>query len=1065
MGRKKPLTETMYIQMSGEEFYKTLAEIVLSTTVEENGKTVIKNVTLGRFLGAGTMGGVVEGTYEGKPVAVKILDPDLAKKKEFKERFAKEVKTTLELPDNENLLKAYFGGADKGLDYLVTEFVPHIPLDKGKNEAGKPFPLDYACEVIKKAGRGLAAAHQTFKAHRDIKPANILASDTATIVKLADFGLIKDYSGGMTQTTVNNQIVGSPAYMAPEQIRGQANTHSDQYSLGATFYQLVTGVPPFDAESIAAILDMIKEDNPKEPRLINQEITPEINDMILRTLAKDWRQRYLSVAELVDEIEMLQNHTIPIAVLEKYTAQNKEQIEREKEINKLFLKSLAETGCAALTKINEYGRWVVENCWEIERKDLVSKLNSLKPSTESDVNADLVAIIERLLKITPRKKENVLERISLLKTLRKLYSDQAAYNPDIQVKKQSADSRLAWETNRQKYLNVEQPKTFLQKHGKRMKTGGLCAVVLMLVAAVGHITGTTIYQRNEQKNTELKISQLETEINTMLDDTEMDKSEETAIRQKINLLRRLSQDDTTPAQMEKQFAAKKEEIEINKVYTAAKSRISEAQKAIDESKNENCTIDERNNYLQKASNLAATIEKENLKKLTGEKEKEIENYIKRINEEIGPRKVAFENFTKLEADNIDIEKEYFILETKLEKEEFFSKETIKTLKEKNKMETYILMGIGAHFLDESYKPTSAFQKLADKIKQQETQITLLEKRLYTQQMEKAKKNAGDIETIITWQKENKLSEEAAIKDEEAAQLRTQIDALLGNIDQNTESDYAQEIESITKRINSAFQEYSPLQEQILKLADLRKKANTGDISACADLGKYFFIQGEQDLAQKYFQQITETKNEETIKTYSADTYLKTIALEKIIKDETKKIFIRENLTENEINTYGRQVEDYLSAKNLDSTEIGLMLGKFEKIPELEKEIAPCKDEIYSLFVESSGLRNAQKMSEDSPENQELKKEYDAKLNEFLEKAKQHKGLREFREKATAYLSEGSKETNPEILYEIAGCYETLGMNATAATFHERYLQLTAKYSLIDARERTAIEEIIEELKK
>ncbi len=1063
---RKPHTETMYLQMSGEEFYKTLEGTVLSAQVEEGGKTVKKDVKLGEFLGAGTMGGVVKGTYDGKPVAVKILDPDLAKKKDkdFKERFAREVKTILELPRHENLLEAYFGGTDKGVDFLVTEFVEHISLDKGKDEAGKPFPLDYACEVIRKAGKGLAAAHHKFKAHRDIKPENILANSTATVIKLADFGLIKDY-GNVRQTAANMNLIGTPAYMAPEQIRGQANMYSDQYSLGATFYQMITGAPPFEGPTVVATLETILREDPAEPQLINSDIPQEINDMIMRTLAKDWRQRYITVAELVEEIEMLQNHVIPLSVLENYAKQNKEAIEKEKDINKLFFKSLAETGCVNLTKINQYGRGIVEKCWELERNVLISQLNSLKPSTESDATADLVTVMERLLRITPRKKQNVLERISWLKTLRKIYSDLAVYNPDVQVKKQSADNRMAWEINRRKYLNVEEPKTFVQKHGKKIRAAGLAAVVLMLVGAVGHIAGTTVYKRAEQKKTEARISQLETEITEILESAGDTDKNETEIRQKINLLRRLNPDDEKTAEIEQRFEAKKKEAGISRVYASAKTKITEAQKAIEESKNKNCTIDERNTYLQKASNLAAIVEKEDLKNLTGEKEKEIEKDIKRINEEIGPRKIAFENYTQLEADSAGIEKAYSALEAQLDKEEFFSKETIKTLKEKNKIATYILMGIGAHFLDESYRPTPAFQKLADRIKQQETQIALLEKRLYTKQIEKARQNAEGIETIIAWQKENKLSEEAAVKDQEAAQLRKQTEALLGNIDPNTENEYALEITGINKRINSVFQEYASVQEQIIKLADLRKRAKAGNIDACADLGKQFFIQGERDQAQKYFQQITETKNEEAIKAHSADAYLKTIALEKILKDETKSIFMRGNLAESEINRYGRQVEDYLGAKNLDSTEIGLMLGKLEKIPELQNEITPRKNEIYSLFAESSRLMAVQKTLEDNPENQELKKEYDAKLNEFLEKAKQHKPLRELGEKAREYLSQGSRETNPDILYEIAGCYEQLDMTATAANFYEKYLELAAKYSLIDARERKEVEEIVKELKK
>jgi serine/threonine protein kinase len=217
-----------------------------------------------RRLGAGAIGVVyqAEQVSIGRQVAIKMLSSKAVGDPKVVQRFQRESKLCAQM-QHPNVVSVYDCGFERGVHYLVMEFVEGQTLAGMLDEADR-IPWAKAARLILQVGRGLEHAHGMGIIHRDIKPANILVGNDGT-AKLADLGLAKqlEEEGGMGESplglTMQGVALGSPAYMPPEQIRSAKDVTpvSDLYALGASFYQLVTGVLPFDGKSAPEVMTKV----------------------------------------------------------------------------------------------------------------------------------------------------------------------------------------------------------------------------------------------------------------------------------------------------------------------------------------------------------------------------------------------------------------------------------------------------------------------------------------------------------------------------------------------------------------------------------------------------------------------------------------------------------------------------------------------------------------------------------------------------------------------------------------------------------------------------------------
>jgi serine/threonine protein kinase len=184
------------------------------------------------------------------------------------------------------------GVEETGIAYLVMEHIEGRTLQQVLSESPVPWPR--ACSWAADLASALGRAHQCGIIHGDVKPANIMVTDDGH-VKLSDFGIARF----ATQVSGSGRIMGTPAYLAPEQILGEPHSSkSDLFSLGIVLYQMLTGVPPFDGSSVAAVCAQILSTNPPAPSKRNPALPPGLDHIVMRCLAKDPADRYPSAEAL-----------------------------------------------------------------------------------------------------------------------------------------------------------------------------------------------------------------------------------------------------------------------------------------------------------------------------------------------------------------------------------------------------------------------------------------------------------------------------------------------------------------------------------------------------------------------------------------------------------------------------------------------------------------------------------------------------------------------------------------------------------------------------------------------
>lgn len=255
-----------------------------------------------RRVGRGGMGSVYEAIDERSQqrVALKVLSAELSAQPDFVARFHRESRALSSFTD-ERIASVFFSGAAEGIPFFAMEFVDGKNLEEIMNERG-PLRPDQAIAWMREIALGLEVAAEHGLIHRDVKPTNILI-DLSGRVRIVDFGLAKALDSD-TRLTVTGAVVGTPFYLSPEQgLSKPVDQRSDIYSLGATFYHLLTGSPPFEAENSVSIILKHVHDSPTPIKDRNSAVPEPLARIVMRCLSKEPRHRYQDYDELIRDLD------------------------------------------------------------------------------------------------------------------------------------------------------------------------------------------------------------------------------------------------------------------------------------------------------------------------------------------------------------------------------------------------------------------------------------------------------------------------------------------------------------------------------------------------------------------------------------------------------------------------------------------------------------------------------------------------------------------------------------------------------------------------------------------
>ena len=262
-------------------------------------------------IGRGAMGVVYKARdpHIDRTVAIKtisLFDLEPADDQEFRERFQQEARTAGRL-SHPGIVAIFDVGADPETNapYIVMEYVAGSSLSRLLLEDHGKMPLDPALQIVQEVAEALDYAHSEGVTHRDVKPANILLTADGR-AKLADFGIARlDQS----HLTLPGRLLGSPAYMAPEQMKGEATDgRSDLFSLGVVLYRLSTGYRPFQGNSTATVCYKLLRQDPLPPSALNSELPLELDDFLSRAMAKEPEQRFQTGKEMALAIQSLRKN-------------------------------------------------------------------------------------------------------------------------------------------------------------------------------------------------------------------------------------------------------------------------------------------------------------------------------------------------------------------------------------------------------------------------------------------------------------------------------------------------------------------------------------------------------------------------------------------------------------------------------------------------------------------------------------------------------------------------------------------------------------------------------------
>ncbi len=280
--------------------------------VNESPRVLGNRYEVGDLLGRGGMAEVHLGrdTRLGRTVAIKLLRVDLARDPTFQARFRREAQSAAAL-NHPAIVAVYDTGEEQIVDsmgtvvalpYIVMEFVEGRTL-RDLLIDGRPIDIGYALDITGGVLSALEYSHRAGIVHRDIKPANVMIGPRGEI-KVMDFGIARalaDASATMTQTQA---VIGTAQYLSPEQARGETvDARSDLYSAGCLLFELITGRPPFVADSPVAVAYQHVREAPRTPSTYNPAVPESVDRVVMHALSKDRENRYQSALEFRNDVE------------------------------------------------------------------------------------------------------------------------------------------------------------------------------------------------------------------------------------------------------------------------------------------------------------------------------------------------------------------------------------------------------------------------------------------------------------------------------------------------------------------------------------------------------------------------------------------------------------------------------------------------------------------------------------------------------------------------------------------------------------------------------------------
>jgi serine/threonine-protein kinase len=238
----------------------------------------------------------------GEEVAIKTVRPELVADETFRERFKDEIRLARRI-SHRNVVRTHDFGETGGVWYLTMEYVEGITLRELLDTRGRLAPA-VALAVGTQLAECLSVAHQVGVIHRDIKPQNLLL-DADGVLKVLDFGVARlaERSAGLTEAGL---IMGTPAYMSPEQITGEpVDQRSDLYAAGAVLYECLTGRPPIEAATMVSLIARVLADEPQPPSRLVADVPAALDDIVLQLLAKRPQDRPPSAAAVLERLQAL----------------------------------------------------------------------------------------------------------------------------------------------------------------------------------------------------------------------------------------------------------------------------------------------------------------------------------------------------------------------------------------------------------------------------------------------------------------------------------------------------------------------------------------------------------------------------------------------------------------------------------------------------------------------------------------------------------------------------------------------------------------------------------------
>ena len=235
-----------------------------------------------------------------QPVAIKVPHLKFESDPNFYSRFEREEKIGLRL--NHPFVLKFIAVKDKSRPYIVTEYLKGCTLEH-LLKAMRPLPEKDAMKIASLVCEALQHMHEQGVVHRDLKPQNIMICCDGTI-RIMDFGIARDHGSRRITFFGNSSTMGTPDYMAPEQVTGKKADHrTDIYNLGALLYELLVGTPPFQNENPWAALNARVTGDPEAPRRLNRELSAQAEEIVLRALQREPSKRYQTAAEMKADLD------------------------------------------------------------------------------------------------------------------------------------------------------------------------------------------------------------------------------------------------------------------------------------------------------------------------------------------------------------------------------------------------------------------------------------------------------------------------------------------------------------------------------------------------------------------------------------------------------------------------------------------------------------------------------------------------------------------------------------------------------------------------------------------